>query len=331
MRVNPLDALDERRPGPDIAHESPRESARSGRQARPRRKRRSSGVGLRWTPVLAAIAIVLAAGAGIAWMAARGGQTAALSRAGIASVWQEVATSTASAGASSHQEQAPTPYFASFRGQKLHLPVDPTAVTVLAFHQSSWADAYKLTPLVPIGDASAVKAAATAAQAAGKTLLATPAGSPAETADGTWAGSALEVWRTGRGGVQCTAVDCGAHWDTPVVSPLSGTVMRIRPYKLYGRYTDYEVQIKPDAFEDVDIFMLHVTDPLVSEGQHVAGGLTEIAKVRHLSGIVSGLQLRSYSTDGGNHTHVQLNIIPKSPQPWIVGQDPPGLVRHNGD
>jgi hypothetical protein len=126
-----------------------------------------------------------------------------------------------------------------------------------------------------------------------------------------------------------SAVDCGADAGTPVFSPVDGTVMEIRPYKLYGRYDDFEIHVKPDSWSDIDVILLHVTDPAVAVGTRVVGGVTRIASVRDLAKTVSGIQLRNYTLNGGNHTHVQMNTIPKPQLTWIVGQDPPSLVRHN--
>jgi hypothetical protein len=215
---------------------------------------------------------------------------------------------------------------------KLRLPVPAASVTVLAFHQSSYADTVAMTSLVPFASVSKARAAAAAAlakvKAGGKaTVLATPA-SGAEDGAGVWTGSALQLWRSGVGGKMNSAADCGANAGTPVFSPVDGTVMEIRPYKLYGKYDDFEIHIKPDAWDDIDVIVLHVVDPAVTVRTRVTGGVTRIASVRNLAKTVSGIQLRNYSLNGGNHTHVQLTTIPKPKQAWVVGQDPPGLVRH---
>lgn len=266
--------------------------------------------------------VLLIAGAGVAisLMAPKNAKDA---RAGVNEVWKAAAASPAK------KTPPATPHFASLRGVKLRLPIAPADVTVLAFHRSSYSDTYKLKPLVEFGSASEAKEAASAAKDAGTALLSTPEGTPAAQSTGVWAGTALELWRTdARAGKRYSAVDCGAKWGTTVFSPLDGTVMRVHRYHLYRKYPDIEIQIKPDAWNDVDIFILHVTDPAVTEGQRVTAGVTPIARVRHLSEVVSGLQLRSYTTDGGNHTHVQFNVVPKPDEEWVVGQDPPGYKRH---
>jgi hypothetical protein len=287
----------------------------------------------RWLPVVLAVAIIIGAGASIAVMAPR---TNSRAGASVARVWDTVASGVTAAVSSETagvatttvaKEPVPSPYFASFRGVKLHLPVAAASVTVLAFHQSSYNDSYPMKSLLKVGSTTAAAAAANKAKHAKKgTDLAASAGDE-RNSHGVWTGTALELWRPGRAGGLFTAADCGAKPGTRVCALVDGTVMEIRPYKLYGKYTDIEIHIKPDAWSDVDVVTLHVTDPSVKEGQHVIGGVTEIARVRHLSTIVPGLQLRTYSADGGNHTHVQVNRIPKPGQPWKLGQDPPGTVR----
>ena len=276
--------------------------------------------------VIAALAVAVlfvAGGAGLALIAPR----APVAVATAAKVWKTVVATETPA-----PTDAPTPVFASLRGVPLHLPIPACDVTTLAFHQSSYADTVALTSLVRFDSPTRARAAATAARATIKaggvaTIAATPLDA-SEDASGTWTGSALELWRSARNVKQDTAVDCGAAPGTPVISPVDGTVMQIRPYKLYKRVDDFEIHIKPDAWNDLDVIILHVTDPLLVPGARVVAGVTQVAKVRRLSNVVSGLQLRNYSLDGGNHTHFQINRIPRPNDTWVLGQDPPGLVRH---
>lgn len=318
----------ERRPGPLPALESPRDAGLTVRPRRSSRRPQKRPIGL---AVLVALALVLAATASIAMMAPKATTRA---KASVASVWKAVTTSTPAPEASAAEKPAavPTPFFASYRGVKLHIPVPISAVTVLAFHQSSYNDTVQMKRLVREGSVAAAKTAADKARYRAKhhseDLAPADAGDQTHS-NGVWTGSALELWRAGRPSKSDTAIDCGAKPGTPVFSLLDGTVMQIRPYKLYGKYSDFEIDIRPDGWSDVYVVVLHVTDPAVTEGQHVIGGVTKLAKVRCLSALVPGLQLRTYSADGGNHTHVQLNRVDRPNLPWIVGSDPPGLVRRS--
>jgi len=279
----------------------------------------------RLTALLAVVALFVIAGGVLALIAP--GKPA--SEAAASSPWRAVVTTETPAAPT----PTPTPVFASLRGVSLRLPVPAAAVTVLAFHQSSYRDTLPLTPLIAIGSTAHARAAAVAARATIKaggtaTISATPRDG-AEDLEGVWRGTALQLWRSTSGGKQDSAVDCGARPGTPVIAPVDGVVMEVRPYKLYGRIDDFEIHIKPDGHDDLDVIILHVTDPIPTPGTRVVGGVTQLAKVRALSKVVSGLQLRTYTLDGGNHTHVQVNRISKPNETWVVGEDPPGFKRRN--
>ncbi|HEX9092803.1 MAG TPA: M23 family metallopeptidase, partial [Coriobacteriia bacterium] len=131
-----------------------------------------------------------------------------------------------------------------------------------------------------------------------------------------WTGKVIQLWRSGRVGKPNTAVDVGAAPGTPVLAPVDGTVVYIRTYKLYAKYQDYEVHISPTEAPNADCVVIHITDVCVTPGQRVEGGLTQLAKVRLLSKY-TGLQLKDYTADGGDHTHVQFNRVPKPGSLWI--------------
>jgi len=310
---------DERRPGPTPESESPREAGGRARLSRSDRRRQARVHPL---PILIPILVVIVAAAGIALMAPPGKAAPAVSKT-AAAAWSAVATASASAATETLE---PTPAFATFRGVQLRLPVEPASITVVAFHQSSYNDTYQYKPLVEVRSASQAKATADEARAAGAESL-EPTSGLLQDEDGVWTGWGMQVWRTNVNGRSDTAVDCGARPGTPVISPVTGTVMRIRPYKLYGRINDFEFNIKADGWNDVDVIVLHVTDPVVKEGDRLVAGVTRIASVRKLTGVLSGMQLRTYTSEGGNHTHLQLNKITKPNETWVVGQDPPGLKR----
>jgi hypothetical protein len=260
------------------------------------------------TPPVAAVSSTAATSSDAAWSAA--------------GVWAAISTPAPAAPA---QAADPTPAFASFRGVQILLPVPTSDITVIAFHQSSFNDTYQMKPLVTIRSMASAQAACAAERKRGE--AGEPVPDPPAGANGVWAGWGLDLWRTGVAGARDTALDCGAKPGTPVLSPVTGTVMRIRPYLLYHKYPDIEIQIKPDDWNDVDVFVLHVTGPVVAEGARVVAGVTQIASVRDLTGKVPGLQLRTYTPEGGDHTHVQLSRVPDPNGTWVVGKDAPGLKR----
>ncbi|MCL4079486.1 M23 family metallopeptidase [Coriobacteriia bacterium Es71-Z0120] len=202
----------------------------------------------------------------------------------------------------------PTPLLARYGSLYLRLPVDPSAVTQVAFHQASGDKAVHLEALVP--DTS-VKAAAKAR------AVVQPATKPAaddEEAATIWDGSVIRLWRSNRRGAPDTAIDCGADPGMDVFAPLSGVVVAVRPYKLYGRYDDFEIHLRPDGFDDFDLVLIHVDDVSVRAGDRVEGGVTRIACVRKMSD-KTDLQLAAYTKNGGDHVHVQLNRVEPSSAP----------------
>ncbi len=202
----------------------------------------------------------------------------------------------------------PTPLLASHGDLYLRLPVDPSAVTQVAFHQASGGKAVHLEALVP--DAS-VKAAA---ELRGVVPPDTAPAADAEEAATIWNGTVIRLWRSNRRGAPDTAIDCGANADTDVFAPLSGVVVAVRPYKLYGRYDDFEIHIRPDGYDDLDLVLIHVDDVSVKAGDRVEGGVTRIARVRKMSD-KTDLQLAAYTRNGGDHVHVQLNRVEPSAPP----------------
>ncbi len=195
-------------------------------------------------------------------------------------------------------ERDPTPFFASYRSLQLCIPIDPGAVTAVAFHQAAGEHALAMTSLVPDADMDLANE-----------LHATPVLETGEDYPSTtWMGSCLRLWRSNRGGEPNTAADIGADAGTAVWAPVTGTVVAVRPYVLYGAYDDYEIHIRPDAWPDIDLVLIHVDDVSVEPGDRVLAGATRIAAVRLMSDKID-MQLGEYTANGGDHVHLQLNEI----------------------
>ncbi|MCX8006839.1 MAG: M23 family metallopeptidase [Coriobacteriia bacterium] len=202
----------------------------------------------------------------------------------------------------------PTPLLARHGSLYLRLPVDPQAATQVAFHQASGDRAVHLDALVPdasVKDAARMKAVVPADG---------PAATDAEEAATIWHGSVIRLWRSNRRGAPDTAIDCGAEPGAGVFAPVSGTVVAVRPYKLYGRFDDFEIHIRPEGFDHLDLVLIHVDDVSVKAGDRVEGGVTRIARVRKMSD-KTDLQLAAYTRNGGDHVHVQLNRTEPSQPP----------------
>ena len=124
-------------------------------------------------------------------------------------------------------------------------------------------------------------------------------------ADAVLVGKVIRMWRN-RPGQPDTAADVGAKPGSAVISPVTGTVVKIKSYKLYGKWNDYEMHIVPDDHDNIDIVMIHIADPAVKVGQRVNAGVTRVGEVRKLSDKMTD-QLAQYTKGGGDHVHLQVN------------------------
>jgi biotin carboxyl carrier protein len=208
------------------------------------------------------------------------------------------AAAAAAAPMASEPDRDPTPRFARIGTMEMRLPVDPSDMTALAFHQASGDSALPITSLVPDADM----------ELAAELQAVPPAGETADVPDDVLGSVCLRLWRSNRTGMPDTAADVGADAGTDVYSPVSGTVVEVRPYLLYDVYEDYEIHIQPDGRSDVDVVLIHVDDVTVRAGDTVAAGVTRIAAVRLMSDKIE-IQLGGYTENGGDHVHIQVNEI----------------------
>jgi hypothetical protein len=213
----------------------------------------------------------------------------------------------------------PTPVLATYRTLAVHLPVKADQITIIAFHQAgSQPVPLHMKSLVAITKSSALHRPRPAAVDTGPDEGAEIAAAEEQSEPEIYSGPVLRLWRTGRVGEPDTAADCGTKPGTPVLAPVTGTVAAVHLYKLYGQYDDYEIHIVPTGWNRVDCVVLHVTDPTVSVGAQVIGGVTRLASVRRLSQWFAS-QLDEYTHDGGNHVHVQLDALPRPGVVQLMG------------
>jgi biotin carboxyl carrier protein len=193
----------------------------------------------------------------------------------------------------------PTPLIAEYDGLKVHSPISANHITEIEFHQASFSTALQLTPLVTIVDAQEV------ADKHGTNHLPAdeqPRGNVPLIAE------AVSTWRLDSVGPEMSSVDVGALAGTEVYAPVSGKVVKIRTYSLYGLLDDFEVHIQSPAYPGLDIVMLHIDDLSVEVGDTVYGGCTRVAKVRSIGDIIDN-NLANFTAQGdiGDHCHVQVN------------------------
>jgi murein DD-endopeptidase MepM/ murein hydrolase activator NlpD len=234
------------------------------------------------SPLSAASASAVGTAAGVSGSA--GGSSATLG---------SVHTASALAAAKTASE---TPIFAYYKTVKLHLPVAMKSLTEIGFHQASYP--YALHLKTSMKNANLTLAAKN--RSTGRDRAAQPSGPNA-----VMTGLVIRMWRA-RPGRPDTAVDVGALAGTKVMAPVTGTIVKIKPYLLYGKYPDFEVHIHPDGTSGLDVVMIHLTSLQCTAGEHVDAGLTQIAKVRKLSDKFYD-QLAGYTKSPGDHVHIQIN------------------------
>jgi len=212
-------------------------------------------------------------------------------------------------------ESAPTPIIASLGSLKLRLPVRLDDLTEVGFHQASYAYALHMRIALPKADMTKAKKSRTTNRDLTK---------QATGEDAVLTGRALVMWRS-RPGKPDSACDVGAKPGSDVLAPVSGVVVKIKRYKLYGKYDDFEIHIRPDGSKSVDCVLIHVDDLSAAVGDRVVAGVTRIAAVRRLSDREK-MQLADYTGDGGDHVHVQLNNVNHPDYEGLEGAIDPDTV-----
>lgn len=271
-----------------------------GRLARERRQRETARRRNRTVATLAAVIGVSALIVGWRWASDRAAAEQPLNDS--ATTVTETPRRTSAPDPSVPQMRAlspsaePTPIFARVKGLELRLPVRVEDLTEVGFHQASYSYALRMKSAMPAADMKAAKRE----KGTGRDIALQQKGADAELV-----GSALVMWRN-RPGKPDTAVDVGARAGSPVLAPLTGTVVKVKRYSLYGKYDDFELHIQPDGKPGLDLVMIHISDLTVKPGDRVRGGVTPVGTVRKLSDRVNH-QLGDYTRGGGDHTHIQLN------------------------
>lgn len=196
----------------------------------------------------------------------------------------------------------PTPYMAESSGVKLHCAIRVDQLTEILIHNASYTYANPITTELT----EATNTEVMAAHGTGRVASEQPTG------DNWLTGEFIRCFRSESVGSKMSAIDCGGPVGATVYAPVSGTVVRVKKYDLYGNadYPDYQIHIQPDGRDDIDVVLIHLTDVSVKEGDTVEGGVTPMAKVRDVYAYIGdSMQLKSYTAkgDNGNHTHIQVN------------------------
>lgn len=185
------------------------------------------------------------------------------------------------------------PAFARIQTKNLLLPISASQATIVAYHSL---DDELIVALTPIGKRTDI-------------ALSARGDSRVMTDDQSVAYQILES--SGRSSAQTGAVDIGAPVGAPITSPVSGEITGVKQYRLYGKYDDVQIDIRPKGASDVIVSLLLVADPRVHIGESVEAGKTILGTVRAPIEELAK-RLTPITGDEGAHVHLQ---VTQSPSP----------------
>lgn len=188
-----------------------------------------------------------------------------------------------SPGALARRDVRQNPVFAAVRGLRLMLP--HSSPTLVAFHEASKPEALRLYP-------------------AGHLVQNNNPGftpGPDRAGPNYWVLSSR-----GRGRPATSAVDIVVPKGALIAAPVSGRVVEVRQYPLYGRTLDWRVAIEPAGYPGLQVVLIHLLQPRVSAGDKVVAGTTSLGAVR-LLGFTS--QVDYVTHQRLPHTHIEVKPV----------------------
>jgi murein DD-endopeptidase MepM/ murein hydrolase activator NlpD len=180
----------------------------------------------------------------------------------------------------------PTQAFASVRGIELHLPAAAERIVEIGYHEASFPVALALAPL------------GTCVRDLNRTKFAKPR--PTSGPD------YIVMSSRGRGRPATSAADVAMRRGTTVLAPTTGVVTGAKPYRLYGRYRDVRISIRPDGIAGVEVVVIHVDHVQVHKGDRVLSGVTAIGVPRVFP---FSSQVNDYIGPGIPHVHIEVNRL----------------------
>lgn len=102
-----------------------------------------------------------------------------------------------------------------------------------------------------------------------------------------------------------SAVDVVMHDDETVTSPVTGTVVLVEPYTLYGKYPDTRIEIAPEDAPHLRVVLIHVRNVTVASGDRVEAGVSVLAAGPNRFPFASHID-RYFPEDRWPHVHLEV-------------------------
>lgn len=166
------------------------------------------------------------------------------------------------------------------------------AATVLGFHEAAGPGPLSLTPAYVLEDHNADR----------------PKPRPLGAVPGDDTLELIVLPSRGRPAGATTAIDVAVPEGEPVLSPVSGTVLSVDRYMLYGQHEDHIIRISPDGRPDLAVKLVHVVGPDVAVGDRVEAGRTPIAQGAKLLPFSSQIDRFTEELGSGTGPHVHLEV-----------------------
>jgi len=220
------------------------------------RRRRHARPRTRMVPMMVVLALVASVAAGVLASVAASRRRAPVAPVSPAAASKKVPAPSPSA---SYALSPSSRAMAVADGLTLTVPV--AHPVLIGYHEASYPDALQMTPLGRLV----------------RNYNRTKFDAPPDSAGPRYV---VEASR-GRKTSATSAADVVARRGAEVSAPVTGTVVKAHPYKLYGRYRDWYVAIAPDdGRPDLWVVMIHLDGVEVARGDRVSATLSVIGRPR---------------------------------------------------
>ncbi|MDX1619433.1 MAG: M23 family metallopeptidase [Nitriliruptorales bacterium] len=127
--------------------------------------------------------------------------------------------------------------------------------------------------------------------------------------EGSQAGIVLPT--RNRPGGATSAVDIALPEGEDVLAPVSGEVVAVSPYFLYGQHPDVRIDIIPEGRPDLRVVIIHVADVTLEPGDVIEAGKTRIAGSAVLFPFESQIDrfVADVHGEAMPHVHIEVNHV----------------------